>query len=132
MPNLLLGNIDKVLVICATVIGAFAVLMKWFYLFEAIRGIYVIRIEYYKSSINTVYILSAIMLVLLYLSASKPNEIILSTFSWLIIAWLFTAVLSLVLSLLRGEQENKAGVRKLAVPCICKACILFILLWLIH
>ena len=132
MPNLLLGNIDKILAICAAAIGAFAVLMKWFYLFEAVRGIYLIDFAVYKRSINTVYTLSTIMLVLLYLSASKPDGIILSTFCWLIIAWLFTAVLALFLPLLRGEKENKASVRKLSVPSIGKVCILFVLLWLIH
>ena len=132
MLNLLLENIDKVYVIFAVAIGIFAILMKWFYLFEAVRGIYLVDIKIYKRSVNTVYTMSTTMLTLLYLSAREPEPILLSAFCLLIGLWMLTALLSLFLSLLRVQIENKSSVRSLSGTCICKACILFVLLWLIH
>lgn len=144
-------NMEEYLMCFTVIVGLLGVIVIWVYLYEAARGMITKTqipqrypnsqvgvkmknetFETYKVYVNITYWFSLVMLSFFWMTTQDIEEKIIGCLSCLTGAWIFTALLSVVLPLFVKDQIKKADVRQAFVPSIVKVIFAIGILWLIY
>lgn len=87
----------------------------------------------YKKYVNCPFAFALAMLVILWITTQNLETRILICFCVLTVGWIITTIGALIFSaVVNSSVENKREMRKAILPCISKAIIMVIVLWLVY
>ena len=64
-------NLNNFFIITSVVVGLFAILLIWVYLWETSRGLKITEIQIYKNYVNCSFAFALVMLVILWITTRR-------------------------------------------------------------
>lgn len=126
-------NLNNYFIMASTVVGLFAILLIWIYLWETLRGLKITEFDIYKKYVNCSFAFALIMLVVLWITTQGLDSKLMICFWVLTVGWIFTAIGSLIISAVaQSTVEDKRNMRIAILPCISKGIIMIVVLWLVY
>ena len=122
-------NLNNFFIITSVVVGLFAILLIWVYLWETSRGLKITEIQIYKNYVNCSFAFALVMLVILWITTQGLDSKLMICFLILTVGWIVTAIGTLIFS---ASVEDKRAMREAILPCIFKVIIMVAVLWLVY
>ena len=110
-------NLNNFFIITSVVVGLFAILLIWVYLWETSRGLKITEIQIYKNYVNCSFAFALVMLVILWITTQGLDSKLMICFLILIV---------------KNSVEDKRAMREAILPCIFKVIIMVAVLWLVY
>ena len=117
-------NLNNFFIITSVVVGLFAILLIWVYLWETSRGLKITEIQIYKNYVNWSFAFALAMLVVLWITTQGLDSKLMICFLILTVGWIVTIV--------KNSVEDKRAMREAILPCIFKVIIMVAVLWLVY
>jgi hypothetical protein len=119
-------NLNNFFIIISVVVGMFAILLIWVYLWETSRGLKITEIQIYKNYVNCSF-------VILWITTQGLDSKLMICFLILTVGWIVTAIGTLIFSaIVKNSVEDKRAMREAILPCIFKVIIMVAVLWLVY
>ena len=122
-------NLNNFFIITSVVVGLFAILLIWVYLWETSRGLKITEIQIYKNYVNCSFAFALVMLVILWITTQGLDSKLMICFLILTVGWIVTAIFS---AIVKNSVEDKRAMREAILPCIFKVIIMVAVLWLVY
>ena len=89
-------NLNNFFIITSVVVGLFAILLIWVYLWETSRGLKITEIQIYKNYVNCSFAFALVMLVILWITTQGLDSKLMICFLILTVGWIVTAIGTLI------------------------------------
>ena len=126
-------NLNNIIVAAAVAIGIFALMVEWTYIFECLRGLYILEYKVFRHYVNVLFAISEGILAFIWLTDMSMDGMLVAIFVGFMAFWLLTACICLLVSIFsKVDRNNKAAMRQSMLPCVIKILISVIVLWIAY